>query len=45
MDPAAVADMEHTEKGEELMEMFGPLGLEKKELILFPINNNLDPKK
>jgi len=45
MDPCAVNNMLYCEKLEELQDIYGPLNLDKAELVLLPINDNHDPLK
>jgi hypothetical protein len=45
MDPAAVADLQYTKDLDDLIDMFGPLHLDKADLIFLPINDNMNPLK
>ena len=54
MDPCAVAQLQYTpfttaggaaEDEEDLYDMYGPLHLDRAELILMPVNDNTDPFK
>ena len=45
MDPSAVANMLYCEDNEDLKDIYGPLKLEKAELIILPLNDNSNPHK
>ena len=42
MDPVAVSNMQYLDMDEDLIEMYEPLKLHKAELILLPLNDNID---
>ncbi len=42
MDPAVVADLQYTDNQKDLQEMFEPLKLENKDLIILPVNDNMN---
>ena len=44
LDPAAVSCLKFCDDDEELIEMFGGLGLESKELVVVPLNNSTNIK-
>ena len=49
MDPCAVAELQYCQltgdpdKDEDLIDMYGPLKLDKADLILMPVNDNSNP--
>ena len=45
LDPSAVADMPQCNDLAELLEMYGALHLDHAEMIICPINDNLNPLK